>query len=207
AARTAAEVGEEHRQLGAHDVRCVEWGDHQRCVEVELQQGGIASGAFVGAAQRSGRGGEVAVTLATGANRLVHAAPAVEAAGTAVHVLPAHGSAVVGGILQRGHVDIVHGEVQVVAVRGALGRVGGHGQAGGAQGRTHVRAQGAAPAADVDLVAQVHQEGGGRDVGRTIAGADACAEQHPVEVGRELGDELPPRRHLEHGVDNEGAGR
>src|SRR5690606_13765166 len=166
-------------------------GDHQGGFKIELEHAEVAVEGVVRAAQRAWRAGEVVVAAAAGAHRTVHAPAPVEAAGAAVHMLEALPPAEVSGIGEARHVDVEHGEVEVIAVGGGLEGIGGDGQAGGGERAEHL----AAPAADVDLVAIVHQEGRGGDVRHPYARAGKCTEagapQGGGEAVGELGQELP----------------
>lgn len=118
----------------------------QRCLEIEFKNAEVAVEGIVGAAPCARRSREVIVTAAARAYGAVHAPAPVETAGAAVHMLVAFGAAEIRGVGECAHVDVEYGEVEILAVRGALESVGCDGKACGGERDINVTA----PAADVD---------------------------------------------------------
>ena len=191
--RAAAGVAEVHRVGGAARRRRNEFGHGEVVGDIETEEGVVAVAGQVAVAPGIGGGGEPLGAAAGTANRLVERGQTVEARRAAVHVVAAAarlagvvGLAEEGGVLQLVGVGIDAHQVEILPVRGVHPCVGGGLHARGAHGvplDVGVAHKVAAPARQVDPVADVGRKGRGREVDAS-GSAENGAPHTVAQVGQ-----------------------
>ena len=183
----------------ADDVGHEEIGDNHGHVEVNLDGTEVAVGTAVGGGVCTGRDREGALSAAACADGLIDSPMLVESACTTVHVLAcaARRASKVGGINDVGGVVADRHEVEVAAVSGGLEGVAGDGQTVGAAKTVELLRP---PTREIDVVAVIDQQRGGREVGSPVPAAEGCGPYYVREVFRQFRQKLSAAGHKVGGI-------